>query len=161
MPESGYLCVCCPGGPLGTWPLLPSACHFLALRVEISLVHYDLTRQTVPKAREEPLCRSKLCLNRDICVRAVLVGHGGLGRCYLVTCHFLALRVEISLVHDDLTRQTVPKAREEPLCRSKLCLNRDICVCAVLVGHWGHGSCYLVTCHFLYSESRFRLFTMI
>ena len=71
------------------------------------------------------------------------------------------LRVEISLVHDDLTRQTVPKDHEEPLCPAKPCLNRDICVCAVLVGHGGLGRCYLVTCHFWYSESRFRLFTMI
>ena len=60
---------------------------------------------------------------------AVLVGHWGLGRFYLVTCRFLALRVEISLVHDDLTRQTIPKPREEPVCPDKLCLNRDICVC--------------------------------
>ena len=126
-------------------------CHFLALRVEISLVHDDLTRQTVPNPREEPLCRSKLCLNRDICVCAVLVGHGGLGRCYLVTCHFLALRAEISLVHDDLTRKTVPTHRQEPLCWGKPCLNRDICVCCPgrPRGGLGRFKFYQVTCHFL------------
>ena len=75
MPESGYLCVCCTSGPRGTWPLLPSDVSFLVLRVEISLVHDDLTRQTVPKDHEEPLCPAKPCLNRDICVCAVLVGH--------------------------------------------------------------------------------------
>ena len=45
---------------------------------------------------------------------------------YLGGCHFLALLAEISLVHDDLTRKTAPKHRQEPLCRGKLCLNRDI-----------------------------------
>ena len=58
--------------------LLPSDVSLSGLRVEISLVHDDLTRQTVPKDHEEPLCTAKPCLNRDICVCAVLVGHGEL-----------------------------------------------------------------------------------
>ena len=70
------------------------------------------------------------CVMRDLQARA---GPGtGPSRpvdFYLGGCHFLALRADISLVQDDLTRKTVPKPREEPLCLGKLCLNRDICVC--------------------------------
>ena len=65
-------------GPGRVPTLLPSDVSLSGLRVEISLVHNDLTQKTVPKDREEPLCQGKLCLNRDICVCAVLVGHGGL-----------------------------------------------------------------------------------